>query len=85
MKKLHSKSPWLSIAIGLLGGGVCLFLWFLWVIGNAHAEEIQTRAVTAQMHAGCADMPHGNQEMEEKRYECFNKLYGQGRWVRTNQ
>lgn len=69
-----------TIAIGLLLGGAALFTWFLWAIEQASADDMPIRAVTAAMHAKCADLPRGSQEMEDRRYECFNRLYGYSRY-----
>ena len=73
------------VAIGLLIGGGMLFLWFLWAIEQAQADEVPVRAVTAAQHDRCMNLPRGSQEMEEERYGCFKKLYRQGRWSRTDR
>lgn len=54
---------------------VLITAWFYWAIEKAYGDDIKPRAITAQMHQVCADMPRGNQEMEEERHECFKKLY----------
>jgi hypothetical protein len=66
------------IAIGLLLGGTAIFFWFLFAIEQARAEP--PRAISAEMHEACANMPRGNQEMENGRKQCFSELYGQGRY-----
>lgn len=63
------------IAIGLLIGGAAIFFWFLWAIEQANAEEEPIRAISVEMHAVCADMPNGSQEMEDRKHDCFKELY----------
>lgn len=80
--KMLSKyfTPWGVIIIAVLATVV----WFVWAVEQAYADDIPVRAITAAQHSSCADMPRGSQEMEEERHECFRKLYGQGRWKRTD-
>lgn len=82
MKTLHKIREAFTlpglIAIGLLAGGTLLFLWFLFVVEQAQADE--PRAVTAADHCACMTLPRGNQEMENERQKCFTKLYGTGRF-----
>ncbi len=61
------------IAIGLLIGGTLIFFWFLWAIEQTRDNYV--RAVSQVQHEACAEMPRGSQEMEDRRYGCFKRLY----------
>jgi hypothetical protein len=63
---------------------VALVTWFLWCIEQARADDIPVRAITAAQHQLCADMPRGNQEMENGRKECYEKLYI-GQWRKADR
>lgn len=62
---------------------VLMVLWIFWAIDQM--EVVQVRAITVAQHDRCATMPHGDQEMEERKHECWKELYeGSGPWKRVS-
>ena len=64
--KRNFTAPGLA-ALGVLIGGTLIFLWILWAIEQARANQVVVRAITPAEHCACAAMPRGNQEMEEEQ------------------
>lgn len=64
--------------IALFLSALALSIWFALMIKASTTDKAATRAITPAQHGICAAMPHGSQEMEDRRYECWHKLYGSG-------
>jgi len=84
MKISFRPTPHFTVALTIIITLVAVVTWIFWCIEQARADDIPIRAITAAQHQVCANMPRGNQEMENGRKQCFEQLY-EGRWSRVNR
>ena len=73
-----SFSPHFTVVLPIIIGLIAVVTWLGWVTSQAHAEP--PRAISAAMHDVCKDLPRGSPLVENGREQCFDKLYGQGRF-----
>ena len=72
------RKVYAMIASGFLLAVILGYLWFVTLLSTSYVAP--ARAVTASDVSSCADMPRGDQVLENTRLACFNELFGDGRW-----